>query len=73
MTEIEAQLWLSNIRDLHRNGSDLSSTVNDLIRFLEEYCCPQKTHEALIRMGVWICPECGSRGYAASHVCGDGS
>jgi hypothetical protein len=78
MTEAEANLWLASMRDcLRANKADLSDEAytqfNEIFRFLEEFCCPHMTQAACQRMGLWICPECGSRGYEASHICGDGS
>jgi hypothetical protein len=78
MTESEANLWLVAMREsLRANRADLPEEAytqfTEIFRFLEEFCCPKRTTEACLRMGIWICPECGSRGYQESHVCGDGS
>lgn len=77
MTETEARLWITNMRECLHADTGISpqtlSMFNDVLRFLEEFCCPNFTADACRRAGIWICPECGARGYAETHCCGDGS
>lgn len=45
MTETEANLWLMSMREcLHADREEMSEEVysqfNDILRFLEEFCCP---------------------------------
>lgn len=71
MDEQYAKLWLDNMRTCLQSDTEWKSIANDILIFLEELACPKLTAEAKARM--WVCPECGVRGYESSHVCGDGS
>ena len=77
-TETECFLWLENMKECLRVEREemppyVASHLNELYRLLEHCLCPTITERARARLERWQCPECGTIGYEASHICGDGS